>query len=307
MISIIVPIYNAELYLYECLDSIRNQTYKDFEVICVDDGSTDKSRVICESFTNDDKRFVIITKVNGGVSSARNLALDKAQGDYICFVDSDDIIAPDFLEHLLEISKGGDFAICNYTREFEGLGSGQKNTKMYDSVDYINHVINETVQHPNICMMLFKSRIIKDLDLSFTLGCVRNEDYEFYMKYMSQEKQVTVSDYKAYYYRDNLLSASHKYDKRSLTAIDADERTGEFLKNKGIRQAYLILPAGVQLFVFRSARQRNMELYNLIHEKYNVRLMMQDMAKHPRLSRKGVAWIYCILGRKLFYSLISLF
>lgn len=306
MISIIIPIYNAESYLCECLNSIKNQTFIDYEVICVDDGSSDKSKEICESFVSEDKRFFLLSKTNGGVSSARNLALEKTKGDYVCFVDSDDVVADDFLEHLVFLSKGGDFAICDYTRELEELGTGQKTIERYDAINYIKHVINETVKHPNICMMLFKTKIIKEQKINFTLGCIRNEDYEFYMKYMSQEKTVMVSNYKAYYYRKNENSASHKYDSSILTAIEAESRISDYLIKKGIiNENNLMLPSSVQYFVYYTTRYKFLNVYNLIHEIYDVRCMMKKMIKHPRLSRKVVALTYCLFGKKYFYILFG--
>ena len=94
MISIIVPIYNVELYLEKCIESIINQTYKDIEVILINDGSTDKSGIICDKYAKIDDRIIVLHKENGGVSSARNKGLDIAKGDYIAFVDPDDYIEP---------------------------------------------------------------------------------------------------------------------------------------------------------------------------------------------------------------------
>ena len=306
MISIIIPVFNAERYLPECLDSIAKQTYYDFEVICVNDGSTDRSSNICKSYVYRDARFKLIDKENGGVSSARNLALEKMKGDYVCFVDADDTVSPDFLQHLLNVSQNGHFAICNYTRVEKELGGGKRRVDEYNATEYMNLVVNEAVQHPNICMMLFKASIIKETGLRFTLGCVRNEDYEFYMKYMSYEKQVNVSDYKAYFYRENIESASHKYNKKILTAIEADSRLSIFLIEKGIfKPENLILPAGVQFFVYQTARQKNYDVYECVHENYDVKLMMKKMTNHPRLARKAVAWTYRLLGKKIFFLLVS--
>ena len=89
-ISIIVPVYNVELYLEECIESIIAQTYKDVEIILIDDGSTDKSGAICDKIALKDERIIVVHKVNGGLSSARNLGIEIAQGKYIIFVDSDD-------------------------------------------------------------------------------------------------------------------------------------------------------------------------------------------------------------------------
>ncbi|HHU48190.1 MAG TPA: glycosyltransferase, partial [Clostridiales bacterium] len=104
LVSIIIPVYNVEPYLEHCLESIINQTYKNLQIIIVNDGSTDNSPAICDKFAEKDNRIVVIHKKNGGVSSARNVGLGISQGSYILFVDSDDWIETDMVEHLINIS-----------------------------------------------------------------------------------------------------------------------------------------------------------------------------------------------------------
>ena len=103
-VSVIVPIYNVEKYLRECLDSIQNQTYTDFECIMINDGSVDKSREIAESYLND-KRFILVNQNNSGQSVARNKGIKMSRGEFLCFVDSDDIINIKLLEILLAYEK----------------------------------------------------------------------------------------------------------------------------------------------------------------------------------------------------------
>ena len=107
LISVIVPVYNVEKYLRQCLDSIINQTYRNLEIILVDDGSTDSSGIICDEYAQIDARIKVIHKENGGLSSARNAGLDvcTSGGDFIAFVDSDDWLEPDMYERLYETSK----------------------------------------------------------------------------------------------------------------------------------------------------------------------------------------------------------
>ena len=114
MVSVIVPAYNIEEYLPRCLESILNQSYRDLEIILVDDGSTDSTGVICDEYAEKDSRVVVIHKENGGVSSARNLGLDRAKGDYIGFVDGDDILHRDYFLVLYEnaIKHDCDISVC---------------------------------------------------------------------------------------------------------------------------------------------------------------------------------------------------
>jgi glycosyltransferase involved in cell wall biosynthesis len=114
-ISIIVPVYNAEKYLSQCIDSILSQTCADFELLLIDDGSSDNSGKICDEYARKDSRIQVFHKENGGVSSARNFGIDKAQGEWIAFVDSDDWLANNFLEQMLDkaLESNVDAVFCN--------------------------------------------------------------------------------------------------------------------------------------------------------------------------------------------------
>lgn len=116
-VSIIIPVYNVERYLTKCVKSLRNQTYKDIEIILVNDGSTDKSGYICDTLALQDSRISVYHKKNSGQSDARNLGLDNANGEWITFVDSDDYVTPDYIEFLLNlaIKNQADISIATYT------------------------------------------------------------------------------------------------------------------------------------------------------------------------------------------------
>lgn len=119
-VSVIVPIYNVEKYLARCLESLINQTLKDIEIVCVNDGSTDDSLNILNKYAKKDTRIKIINKVNGGLSSARNAALDIVNGEYVSFVDSDDWVDINMLKDMYEnaIKEKYDIVMCSYTREY---------------------------------------------------------------------------------------------------------------------------------------------------------------------------------------------
>lgn len=116
MISIIVPVYNVEKYLDRCVQSILIQSFKRFELILVNDGSTDNSFEICQKYRKKDSRVILISQENKGLSAARNTGLNNAHGDYICFIDSDDFIEKDYLKLLLNNlkSNNADISICEY-------------------------------------------------------------------------------------------------------------------------------------------------------------------------------------------------
>lgn len=131
MISVIVPVYNVEIYLERCIKSIVEQSFKDLEILLIDDGSTDNSGLICDKWAEKDKRIHVIHKKNGGLSDARNAGLDIYKGEYVCFVDSDDYLEIDMLEELmcaLEKNKA-DIAVCNFVYEYE---DEDKQTQNYE-------------------------------------------------------------------------------------------------------------------------------------------------------------------------------
>lgn len=119
LISVIVPVYNAEKFLDRCINSIQNNTYKNLQIILVDDGSVDNSGKICDEYSRKDNRITVIHKKNAGTAAARNDALDIAKGDYIAFCDNDDYISPYFYETLLNALKetGADVVVSEMTRD----------------------------------------------------------------------------------------------------------------------------------------------------------------------------------------------
>ena len=120
-VSIIVPVYQVEKYIRQCVDSILAQTFTDFELILVDDGSKDQSGQICDEYAGRDRRVRVIHKENGGLSDARNKGMDQAVGNYFMFIDSDDYTAPTMIECLYKsiLNENADIAVCNYLYYFE--------------------------------------------------------------------------------------------------------------------------------------------------------------------------------------------
>lgn len=154
-ISVIVPVYNVEEYLRKCLDSVLNQTLRDIEIICVDDGSTDSLWEILKEYAQKDDRIKLIQKENGGLSSARNAAMQVAKGDYIGFVDSDDWIDPDFLRKLYVAAEkyGADSACASIKRPYS---SGRvRNKIIFETEEVLKSVADKYRKHkiPRFCFV----------------------------------------------------------------------------------------------------------------------------------------------------------
>lgn len=144
LISIIVPVYKVEQFIHECVDSIIDQTYNHLEIILVNDGSPDRCGEICEEYAKQDHRIVVIHKENGGLSSARNAGLDICKGEYIAFIDSDDVIHPQFVELLYANIKEADLAFC----EMLGFDSHLGITKE----EKIEDVLTKDLEIENYCL-----------------------------------------------------------------------------------------------------------------------------------------------------------
>lgn len=136
LISVIVPVYNVKEYLAECVDSIQNQSYQNTEIILVDDGSTDGSSEICENYRRIDSRIIVIHKNNGGQGSARNMALDISKGQYIAFLDADDVWDSDYLAFLYDllVIENADISICDYRHIDENGSLIKRNKKPSDTI-----------------------------------------------------------------------------------------------------------------------------------------------------------------------------
>ncbi len=124
LVSVIIPVYKVEKYLDQCVESIVKQTYPDLEIILVDDGSPDRCPLMCEDWQRRDTRIAVVHKANGGLSSARNAGLDICRGEYVCFIDSDDWIEPNYVERMLSamMEEHADIISCSFVNEYEQSG-----------------------------------------------------------------------------------------------------------------------------------------------------------------------------------------
>lgn len=202
LISIIVPIYNAEKYLSKCLDSIIAQTYTNWEAILVDDGSPDKCGMICDEYATKDKRFKVIHQKNGGVSVARQTGLDNAAGDYIIHCDPDDWIEPTMLDEMLKyaISNNADIVICDMTIHKGKLieYSPQNLPENITSKELQKKIIRQEI-HGSLCNKLIRKDCCKDIcftpkDISFC------EDELFLIKLLNQELAIIKYIPKGFYH-----------------------------------------------------------------------------------------------------------
>lgn len=213
-ISVIVPVYNTEKYLDECVQSILNQIFTDFELLLIDDGSTDQSGAICDTYTLQDKRVKVFHKENGGVSSARNMGLDEARGEWITFVDSDDWLKPDYLMNLYVCVNEKVDLIISYASIViptgENLTKKHNNGWVSDSnfLDLFSKY--EMCQNTTCWAKLYKTSFIKDYKIRFNESMSMGEDTVFLYNYLAHSSLIYISNNIDYFYRDVSRSLSKK-------------------------------------------------------------------------------------------------
>lgn len=211
-VSIIVPVFNAESYIERCINSILAQDYKDWELILVNDGSIDKSGKICDNFAKEYNQIKVIHKTNGGVSSARNLGLDNASGEWITFVDADDWIDRKYCSNLVSKATSPlSFVMSRHSfidKEIKYINECD-NISGEDRINFI--ISNNLLDYSGPYCKLFNNRIIKKYKLKFPENIHMGEDGIFLVKYLNVTKYLTVLNIDNYHYQNNNQSLSHRY------------------------------------------------------------------------------------------------
>ena len=206
MISVIVPIYNSELTLERCIDSILSQTYTDFELLLIDDGSQDGSLSVCETYATKDTRIRIYHQINNGVSSARNLGLSVALGEWISFIDSDDWVDDDYLMSMIKklSSSNADLIVSGFVVEGDQWSKEYSFENAFIKLDNNNSSYFHKLVRSRLlfgpCCKLFNSRIIRDNALSFPINVSYGEDRLFNYSYLRYCKSLVVSSKNTYHY-----------------------------------------------------------------------------------------------------------
>lgn len=205
LISIIIPVYNAEKTIIRCINSIVDQSFTNWELILIDDGSIDKSLTICREYASKDNRIKVFNKENGCVSSARNLGLDNVAGKWITFVDSDDWIKKDYLKNLLNHAEK-EYSIdlvISYAEVFSDIGSHKEhyNSNLITKETFeIMFMENDMHWHTSPWSKLYKRSVIENIKLRFCDGMHIGEDAVFLYSYMLQSKKIYISSDTDYCY-----------------------------------------------------------------------------------------------------------
>ena len=233
-ISVIVPIYNASKYLSKCISSIINQSYKNLEIILVNDGSTDNSGTICDDYKKMDNRIIVIHKENKGVSLARNSGIKKASGEYICFIDADDIVHPDYIKKMVKYLDNDTLTAC-LIKDFKNDVIYYDTERELIKVDK-NHFIDLCEPHilNTPCCKLYKLDIIKNNKIDFDINLSLGEDLLFNFEYLKYINKVFIVNQELYFYRkndNNTLSTAYNPEMIKIQYLLFDKFTDFFQNN----------------------------------------------------------------------------
>lgn len=302
LFSIIVPVYKVELYLKKCVQSLLNQTYRDVEIILVDDGSPDGCPAMCDEYAKADQRVKVIHKENGGLSDARNTGIEVATGDYIMFVDSDDFISLNACEKLANYAhKGYDILIADATVEGATLDLShiQAQSEVMSGPIYLKRAFSEQKAAMAAWLNIYRRGFLKDHKISFKCG-ILHEDEEFTPRALLKAETVIVTGVQFYHYIIRENSITTQKDKRK-NLIDLYSTFCELeLIFKEIKDTEL------KEYLLDSLSRKYMSLYYSSDafkygKSYYHRKFIQRNAKKTRTRCKAL--LYCISPR--FYCWIN--
>lgn len=288
LVSVIVPIYNVEQYLERCIKSIQNQTYKNLEIILVDDGSPDKCGEICDRYEKEDSRIRVVHKVNGGLSSARNAGIEVANGEFFMFIDSDDCIASNTVERLYSIcgdsNKEIDIVICGYKRfskdgEISTIDSSIKNNiSIIGKDDAMSRIYSHGVKYVVAWNKMYRRTLFTNV--RYKEGKLNEDEFTTYKLYGNANKIAEIDDLLYFYfYNGNSITTNEKY-MISQDLYEAFDECIEYYKEnnyekalKVIKKAYLdrIISRCKMAYELRPAKEEYCrELLNFYRKKYSV-------------------------------------
>lgn len=278
-VSVIIPIYNVEKYLERCLKSVINQSLKDLEIICVNDGSEDKCIDILNFYQNKDNRIIVINKKNGGSSSARNAGIKRARGEYIYFIDPDDYIESWALEDLIYISQKNncDVVLSGYKTNptNEIINPLYDNKKYTNGIEMIlsNHKVHS---HNDLCFVwrfIFKSKLINDNNIIFKEDVKIGEDFIFNLEVLSKSKGIYVSNKCFYNYtvdnNNSLMKTPYK----------------SFLEDSIVKQYEIKKELSIKLNLYNDKNyRRDMSLYYI---NSFLPMLLKNLYNSPEVNKEA--------------------
>lgn len=279
LVTIIIPIYNLDKYLYRCLESVKSQDYQDIEVILVDDGSTDKSKEICYEFLNNDNRFKYFFQQNSGVSKARNYGICQAQGTFLTFVDGDDYLEPDHISSMVHGMSNANVDVVISGRRIITAGEDKlmaANKKQFRTQEELIKDSFSQLVYGYIWNKLYKAKIIKDNHVFFLESLSFAEDQVFNISYFKCSAGGLILDKATYNYvrrQDSITKGRTKYAiEGRLTMLKASKIVIDLLKDSNQYQDQ------VKFLYFKIARDASTD-YSFMSQLSFSKREMEDCKK----------------------------
>lgn len=304
IISIIIPCYNCEKTIDAAIDSVEKGGIDDYEIILIDDGSQDKTLELLINRRKKNERCVIHSQKNAGVSTARNIGLSLCSGEYVIFLDGDDLLAEGYLALVKEVFQGQNIDVMSCYR----TDTIEKMSKVYQTNKYIENIqIEELLKRFTISKsvlgfttFVYSMNIIRQYNILFDTDIRYGEDWEFTTKYLARCENAILYTKPCYYYRQNEESATHILTYQQTDAIKAALRTWDYLKNMNhsfARDFYAYMyPRTIFSVMHRFAKTNQIELLKKIENEYDVKTAMINLAKNKEADWQSrlVALSYCI-------------
>ena len=271
LISVIVPVYKVERYIDECIESIRNQTYSDLEIVLVDDGSPDSCPSICDNYARKDDRIKVIHKKNGGLSSARNIGIKESLGQYITFVDSDDVLDFSMIETLYCFLKkeNTDIAICSMKRTVDVYDNPiKRNMKIFSGKEACEEMYEPDYSFfVAACGKIYKREVFNDI--RFPEGRIHEDDFTMYKVFLRSRKVLFVN-LPMYFYRSREGSiTSSQFSEKNFDRYDALDQQLHCFKKMNMSKAYKgVLSRYLYLLICDQKKSKNYKLRLKIRKRY---------------------------------------
>ena len=236
-ISVIVPVYKVEAYLPRCVESLLSQTYKDFEIILVDDGSPDTCPAMCDAYAKKYSNIHALHKENGGLSDARNAGMTAAKGEYVTFVDSDDYVHPAYLEMLMQgIRQGADFSVCGFTEVYDGNGIEDLDTSRISAAcvnakEGLAEILYQGFHDVSACGILLPASLARKYP--FPKGKLFEDLYTTYKFYLAAETVAFIRVPLYYYFQRKWSIMGRRNEAFIHDLIESSDQLVEACRGKG--------------------------------------------------------------------------
>lgn len=308
LISVIVPVYNVEMYISECIESILNQSHSFIQLILVDDGSTDKSLEICKTYAKKDERILLLHQKNKGVSYARNVGIDNAIGDFIGFVDSDDTIDSTMYEEMLNKLLEYNSDMCVSTQVYyndEILKTANINKNTVTKLEAMRELLHFNFP-TSLWSCLYKKEVIKDNHLNINIHYW--EDYEYQLRVIDKVTGVSICDTPLYHYRQRENSANHQdINDKVITCLKIADIVNEKIRNdykEYESEAKMLYSHFLQMTIGYLGESKNVEKkYFHIIRKNARRYFLQALFMKDITIFMKIYMFICLFDAKLYWRL----